>query len=181
MARVSEKAEKNYAEVLFELVSQDAQDSYVVVMESWLKIMQDVPEMRELLENPAFSLNDKESLVNDILNELAPNDNVLSNFFMELVANKRLRELDKILERYKALLRQARQIIALEVISAFEIDCLEKDNLKNSIEDVLENRVEINWQVDDQIIGGLIIKAGDTVIDNSLSGALNRIRRELMI
>lgn len=179
MAKKSEKIEKNYAQVLFELSPREKHEYYLNILKEWQKIVAEVPEFQKLLLNPAFSEYDRNTIICETLQEFSPNDQMIMDFFMELAKNKRLEELPNIIECYTALLQKELGIQPIDVISAYEIVEEEKYELRAAIEKTLHTNTVINWCVDESLIGGLIIKIGDAVIDNSIKGALKNIKHEL--
>lgn len=180
MSRRSEKVERKYAEALFELSAAPDREWRRDVLKNWLKILDNVPEMRQLVENPLFPEWERNKLLCDTMQQFCPGDQVMMDFIMEIAANRRLAGLKNIVAHYTALLQKSQGILAISVTSAFPLLEEERAELKLAMEHALSTELEITWQVDQDLIGGLVVKIGDTVIDNSLSGALERIKHDLL-
>ena len=180
MAHKSEKVEKKYAEALFALSNDGNREERLQILEEWVKLLKDIPEMLALIENPSFQEWDRNGLLCDTMQQFCPGDQVMMDFVMELAANHRLGELPSIVENYRSLLRASKGIVAAQISSAFEITEEEKEELKVEMQQALGSEVEIEWLVNPDLIGGLVIKIGDSVIDNSLQGALARMQRDLL-
>jgi F-type H+-transporting ATPase subunit delta len=180
VAHKSEKVEKKYAEALFSLSTNENKEERLRILGEWVKLINDIPEMLDLINNPSFQEWDRNGLLCDTMQQFCPGDQIMMDFIMELAANRRLAELPAIVNDYRDLLRKERGITAVEVSSAFEITDEEKEELTNEMLQALGCAVEVNWLVKPEIIGGLVIKIGDSVIDNSLQGALARMQRDLL-
>ena len=180
MAHKSEKVEKKYAEALFSLSTSENKEERLRILGEWVKLINDIPEMLELINNPSFQEWDRNGLLCDTMQQFCPGDQIMMDFIMELAANKRLAELPAIVNDYRDLLRKEKGITAVEVSSAFEITDEEKTELTTEMLQALGCAVEVSWLVKPELIGGLVIKIGDSVIDNSLQGALARMQRDLL-
>ena len=101
------------------------------------------------------------------------------NFLKVLANNERLLVLPQVLEQFIQLKADLEQEISVDVTSAVEVTAEQKTTLSAALEKRLARKVKLNCFVDASIVSGLIIKAGDMVIDGSVKGKLNRLATTL--
>jgi len=101
------------------------------------------------------------------------------NFLKVMAQNERLLVLPQVLEQFIALKADFDQEIAVDVTSAIEVTAEQKLTLSAALEKRMARKVKLNCFVDVSIVSGLIIKAGDMVIDGSIKGKLNRLATTL--
>jgi F-type H+-transporting ATPase subunit delta len=101
------------------------------------------------------------------------------NFIKLLVENRRLDVLQDIADQYEALKAEAEKTIEAEVVSAFKITEAQEKMLAKKLKARLGRDVSLNCRVDETLLGGIIIKAGDLVIDGSSKGHIQKLSIKL--
>ena len=101
------------------------------------------------------------------------------NFLKVMAENERLLVLPQVLEQFIALKADFDQEVAVDVTSAVEVTAEQKTKLSAALEKRLARKVKLNCTVDASIVSGLIIQAGDMVIDGSIKGKLSRLATSL--
>jgi len=101
------------------------------------------------------------------------------NFLKIMAENKRLLALPQVLTQFCELKAEYEKTIAVDVTSAVELNTAQETSLSAALEKRLARKVKLNCKVDATIISGLIIEAGDMVIDGSIAGKLNRLATTL--
>ena len=86
---------------------------------------------------------------------------------------------DAIADQFEHLRAEHEQRIDVTVVSAYKLDSKQKTKLGNALKKRLNREISITTQVDKSLIGGVILRAGDTVIDGSVRGRLNRLSEAL--
>ncbi len=94
------------------------------------------------------------------------------NLVKLLVENKRLNVLSEIAGQFDQLRADAEKTIEAEVISAFEVGAAEQDKIKTALKNRLGREVTLTCKIDESLMGGAIVRAGDLVIDGSVKGQL---------
>ena len=130
-----------------------------------------------LLGSPKPSSEQKVSLVADMLGDNA--DDAFKRFLTTLADQRRLAALDAIADQFEHLRAEYEQRIDVTVVSAYKLDSKQKTKLGNALKKRLNREISITTQVDKALIGGVILRAGDTVIDGSVRGRLNRLSEAL--
>ena len=97
------------------------------------------------------------------------------NFIKVLAENERLLVLPQILTNFSELKAEYEKEITVDVTSAIELVAEQLTTLSAALEKRLARKVKLNCIVDANVVSGLIIKAGDEVIDGSIKGKLNRL------
>lgn len=92
-----------------------------------------------------------------------------------LVDNKRLSVLPEIAAMFEVLRAEAEKTIEAEVVSAFEVDAAAQDKIKTALKNRLGREVTLTCKIDESLMGGAIIRAGDLVIDGSAAAQLESL------
>lgn len=130
-----------------------------------------------LVKNPEVPASDVAEFVNGVAGkELTPE---MQNFVRVLAANHRLLLLPEILAHYEVMRSQVENTVDVEVISAVKLDSAQAEKLAAALHTRLKRQVHMRNSVDETLLGGAVIRAGDLVIDGSLKGRLGRLRTEL--
>jgi F-type H+-transporting ATPase subunit delta len=126
------------------------------------------------LGSPVVKEEDKKAVLRQISgDQLHP---YIMNFLMLLVDRRRIRFLQGILKQFQAQLRELKQTVVAEVISAVELTDAQRQSVSDKVKAMTSaNQVELDTKIDPDLIGGVIIKVGSQVIDASLRGQLRRI------
>ena len=135
------------------------------------------PRVEGLLDNPRVTAAELAELVIGIAGaDLGKHG---ENFVRTLAANRRLAYLPEISAQFEVLKDAAQGVADVTVTSAAALDAAEQKKLAAALEKRLKRKVRLHTEVDPGLIGGAIVRAGDLVIDGSLSTRLERIAYEL--
>ena len=132
------------------------------------------PSVAALLGNPGLTQADATTL-------LAPDgaDALFGNFLGLLFENRRLSLLPEITGQFDELRFEAERVVKAKVTSAVALPASELDTIKAALAKRFGREVEVEASVDESLIGGAVIDAGDVVIDGSLKGKLGRLEAAL--
>lgn len=97
------------------------------------------------------------------------------NFLNLLAENKRLLLLPEIHRLFEELKASQEKTIDVDVTTAFALTDSAREKLAQSLKTRLQREVNINSHIDKRLIGGLVVRAGDLVIDGSIRGRLNKL------
>ena len=135
-------------------------------------------ELQKVMASPIVSNNDKKKLLDKIF-KAGVNKTVL-NFLKLLVDKNRFNIFNSIVEECRTEINKEKNMLSLRIISAIELSKSEKAMIKVKLQKVLNKDVELDWDVNDSIIGGLIFESGDNIIDCSLQHKLQTIQKEII-
>lgn len=97
------------------------------------------------------------------------------NFIKVMAENERLLVLPQVVEQFSELKAEYEKSISVDVTSAVDLSAEQQTTLSAALEKRLAKKVKLNCIVDANVVSGLVIKAGDMVIDGSIKGKLNRL------
>jgi len=133
--------------------------------------------VHELLGSPSVSGEDLAQFVMGVTGPAL--DEHRQNFFRMLAENHRLGFLPEISALFDEYKDEAESVIDVTVTSAAPIDSAQQQALSKALERKLKRTVRLHCDTDSTLIGGAVLRAGDTVIDGSLLSRLKRIAFEL--
>ncbi|MGH1441615.1 MAG: F0F1 ATP synthase subunit delta [Cellvibrionaceae bacterium] len=126
-----------------------------------------------LLESPTLTAEQKAAALTDVCGDKLQ---AKVKAFVEVLAeNKRLSLLGNIRELFENLKAQQEKFSDVQVISAFALDSGVEKSLSEKLKTVLLSDVALKTEVDQSLIGGVIVRSGDTVIDGSVRGRLSKL------
>jgi len=167
-----------YARAIFDLTDDDDSRSKWSDQLALLAEVVSHDEMRTLLGNPRIEADDLVELVCKAAGKGAGDEG--RNLVRLLVANRRLAVLPRIAEIYEQLRAEAEHVIDVEVISAAPLDKAQQDKIASALGKRLGREVRLHCREDEEVLGGVIIRAGDLVIDGSVRGQLERLSGALV-
>ncbi len=129
--------------------------------------------VEKLLASPARTAEQKSAAIIEVCGDKL--NSAQQNFVRILAENKRLAllvEIQHLFELYKAALEKS---IDVEVQTAYEIEPALQQKLRESLTKKLEREVTLQTSINKELIGGALIRAGDTVIDGSVRGRLAKL------
>lgn len=129
--------------------------------------------IQQVLTSPALTSDQQARTIIDVCGESLNADG--QNFVHLLAENKRLTLLPEISSLFEILKGQAEKSIDVEITSALAIEEPLEQQLAQALKNKLNCDVKVNSAVDQSLIGGVVIRAGDTVIDNSIRGRLTKL------
>lgn len=160
---------KNYADALMQIkdVGKD--------LETVCEIFKQSSDLAAVLENPAIPEDVKYSIIDNIFGGQV--DVKIINFLKILVNKKRIQEFGVIAAAYDAQLDEKNNIKRVEIVSAVELNQDTKQRITDKLAQRLQKTIVPQWQINTNIIGGLVVKIGDDVIDTSLKNKLENIKK----
>ena len=102
-----------------------------------------------------------------------------ANFIRLLLENRRLSLMPEIVAQYEALRAEAEERVEATVFSAFPLEAAQIKNLGDALKHKFGRNVNLTAQVDKALLGGVVIRAGDLVIDGSVRGRLSELAAHL--
>lgn len=166
-----------YAKAAFEVAMQDN------ALESWSRMLAlsaaitGESGVDTVLSSPSLTSEQiAESFIGVLAEEL---DAKGKNFVQLLAENKRLVLLPEISTLFDSLKANQEKSVDVEITTAFEISSDISNKLAQALKDRLQRDIKLATSVDQSLIGGAIIRAGDNVIDNSVRGKLSKLAESM--
>lgn len=166
-----------YARAVFEMAREKGR------LEPWSEqlaflasVVQD-PEVRALLDSPRMTREQQAELIAHIGEGRLDGEG--NNLVRLLAENDRLVALPEIAALYEHHRSASEGCVEAEVITAFELDDKQQNELAQALQRRLGNEVRLTCQTDDTLLGGVLVRVGDMVIDGSIRGRLQRMAATL--
>lgn len=134
-------------------------------------------EVANVIKSPALTSNDKAELILDICAKQL--DAPGSNFIKLLSEKSRLPLIPVIAEIYEAFKAEQEKAVDVVVTSAYELNEAQQQELSKALSKRLDRDINLEVKIDKRLIGGVIIRTGDLVIDGSLRGRLAKLADSL--
>ena len=174
-----EKTAKKYAKALFDSLEQDAleasRDSLNALAAAW----SESTELKSALLNPATPPKERLAVAEDLASAVSGNEKV-KNFCLVLAENSRFDVLPQIAVIFSNLVDALKEVARLEITSAFPMSDGEKEQILNTVRQQAGSLAAIEWAVNPELLGGLVLKSGDKLLDASLQGSLDKAKSALM-
>jgi len=168
---------RRYAEAAFQIADSDG------TLDAWLKDLElaatllGPPDVQHLLANPAVPIPVRADAVAQVLD--ARVSDKARNLVLLLMRRGRVDLVSGVAAAYRALYEQRKGIVRATVISAAPLDAAEQSAIRERLGQMAGGTLEIEQQVDPSILGGVIVRLGDRMIDGSVRGRLERLRSRL--
>ncbi len=170
---------RRYARALLEVAKENNQQKeYGKELDKVLVCLNQVPELKLALFNPAISFSERKDLWQEILAYLQT-DKLVSNFLLLLADRSRLTIIEDIQLAYSQYLDELEGIKRALVRSVAPLDQATLNALTSQLEVRTGNKIILEIKEDPSLIGGLIAQVGDLVLDGSIKGELARLKDSL--
>ncbi len=167
---------QNYAKALYEASKLDNNLEHVI---NECKLINDVfAEVKELgvLYNPELQISKKYEIISEISKQLKVSKTV-ENFLKTLVENNRFIDLKTILERFYQIYYLHEDMMEVSVQSVQPLNEKQQKKLLKGLEKLLNKKIIINYKINPEVLGGLVVEFGSSRIDDSIKGKLNRLEQ----
>ena len=171
--------EGSYGDALFELaVEQNELDSIAEQVDILTQSFAENPELIKLFNHPKISKEEKISVIENIFKGRFSDDIV--GFLVVIVEKDRGAEIDGILRYFQAKVREYKKIGVARVTSATELSTEQKKRVEEKLlQQTSYESFEVDYSVDASLIGGMVIRIGDRVVDSSIRTKLDNMTKNL--
>ena len=170
---------KVYGDALFEAaVEAKKMDEMFEEVKQLLVIFKDNAELQKMLENPKIIREDKENVIETVFRGRVANEIV--ELMKLMIAKGRYSEIESVFDYFIGLVKEEKKIGIAYVTTALELsDKQKKEVEKRLLETTKYESFEMNYAVDASLIGGMIIRIGDRVVDSSIKTKLYELSKDL--
>ncbi len=178
MARIStyfaELAER-YATALFDLADQEkALDAVAQDLTNVKALLGESQDLQTLTRNPVFSRDDQHRAMEAILDKVGCHK-LIRNLVGVMISNRRLFVLGAVIDGFLAELARRRGQVSAVVTSARPLKDEHVTEITNELKKVYGKGLVVDQEVDPSLIGGLVVRVGSRMVDNSMRTKLNRL------
>ncbi len=171
-----DSAPRRYAEAAFEIATRDGS------IETWRRDLDSAaaelerPDLMTVLANPALPLEGRQDVARRVFaGLLTPARNLVEL----LVRRGRIEQMPRVAEEFRRLDDIRQGIIHATATSALPLTDTETRALTARLEQMTGGRIALQTDVDESLLGGLVVRVGDRLIDGSVRGRLERLRNQL--
>jgi len=143
-------------------------------LDHWAAMIESSPQLKEVLANPTIIHDHKRKVLEDLIARTRVRDTTAS-FLRVLLTNQRLTQLRDIAARYRHVLDERAGVLAGNVTTARPIPEELKKTLHETLSAATGRTVQLSFNTDEKIIGGLVARIGSTVFDGSVQSNLERL------
>ncbi len=162
-----------YAKAVFDLADQDqSYDKWSDVLSLLTNIVAD-DTVQSLVDDPFVDKSKLAELIKGVCADRV--DEQTHNLVDTLIDNGRLNAIGDISARFEELRAEAEQTVEAQVESALPLDDAQLEKLSASLEKHFGKKVKLATSVNEELMGGILIRAGDTVIDGSVRTKLEKL------
>lgn len=166
-----------YAEALFEsATAAGAVDDVNRDLGAFANAVQESAELREVIDNPEVNRRAKRSIIDALTDGANP---LVANFLKVLVDRGRLGELPEIAQAFADRVDTAEARLEVEAITAIPLPTDLRERIIEQIQSKTGQSVVLTESVDPEIVGGLVLKVGELVVDGSVRHDLDRLAERL--
>lgn len=176
MAKIVSKV---YGDALFELaLEKQSVDTLYEEAAGIREVLKQNAGLMQLLMHPKISKEEKNSAVKAIFDGRVSED--MTGFLVLIVDKGRADELDAVLGYFLSVVKEYKKIGVVDVVSAAELTGAQKERLCKKILATTDYAtLEVNYKVDAALIGGIVIRIGDRVVDASIRTKLSQMEKQL--
>jgi F-type H+-transporting ATPase subunit delta len=135
-------------------------------------------ELRTFLASPAVSIGAKHAVIEEITARLGASK-IIRNFLFVLADHRRTQLIPEVISTFHQVIRQRQGVAEAEVSSAVELSAGQKKEMAATLARLTGNKVETKYALNPALLGGAVVRIGDTIYDGSLRTRLNEMRARL--
>jgi F-type H+-transporting ATPase subunit delta len=165
-----------YASALFDLATDDKSVAKTGdALASFASIIEESDDLKRLMRSPVFKAEDQQAAIESIASK-AKIGGLALNFLKLMASNRRLAAVPDAINAFQALVSKSKGEVTAEVTSAEKLSAKQLTDLKAALKASVGSDVALVTKVDASILGGLIVKVGSRMMDNSLKTKLDNLK-----
>jgi ATP synthase F1 delta subunit len=166
-----------YARALFEVAKdQDVLDEIHDELGQVAHAMHENRELAVFFFSPYFSTGEKKEALGRTIEGAQP---ALTNFLEALIERHRMPVIFRIASRFDEMWDEERQLLPVQVTSAVELDERTIKEIGDQIGEQTGQTIELSSEVDPEILGGIVLRVGNSILDASIRNSLEQLRKQV--
>lgn len=169
---------KTYAKALFDLAVEGQMVDQILAEYEFVKdSFDEYPEFLEIVKSPKIPVEDKKAILMETYGGKV--SETLVSFFKILVDKKRSDVIREVYDDLKIMMDEHKGLVVARVESVVPLDASEIEVLETKLNKVTGKTVTVDNVINPDIMGGLVVKVGDKVVDGSVKHKLDNLKHEL--
>ena len=171
---------KTYGDALLEIAKEEKKvDLLLEEVTAIMAILKDNPEFSKLMNNPRISVDEKQTVMSNVFEGRISNE--LMGFFSMIVNKGRYDHIDEILTYFQDEVKKIKGIGVAYVTTPLELSDAQKKNVeKKLLETAGFKQMEMHYDIDSELVGGMRIRIGDRVVDSSIHTKILKMQQDMM-
>ena len=166
-----------YARSLFEVANEhDELDQIREELGTFADAMHENRDLATFFFSPYFSVPEKKSGLQKAVTDAS---SIIENFLQALIERHRMPAIFRIRTEFEALWAEERRLLPVHVITAIELDKSIIEDLGKRIGEQVDRTIELESEVDPDILGGVVLRVGNVVLDASIKNRLEQLRKQV--
>jgi len=172
-------ASLQYANALADVaLAQGAAAPVTVQLGDFTAAYRSSPELRNFLASPAVSKAEKRGVAEKISARLGVS-RIVRNFLFAVIDHQRTQLLPEIFKSFQDAVRERQGVAEAEIFAPSALNDAQKTEMTRALEKLTGKKVETKFSLDANLLGGVLVRVGDTIYDGSLRNRLNDLRQRL--
>ena len=171
---------KTYGDALLEIANEEKKVDLLLEEDTAvMAILKDNPEFSKLMNNPRISVDEKQTVMSNVFEGRISNE--LMGFFSMIVNKGRYDHIDEILTYFQDEVKKIKGIGVAYVTTPLELSDTQKKNVeKKLLETAGFKQMEMHYDIDTELVGGMRIRIGDRVVDSSIHTKILKMQQDMM-
>lgn len=171
---------KKWAQALMELAKEDesiSKDNILSEIRDIANTINSSEELCNVINNPSISTEEKQIVLCKLFqNKVMP---IVYNFIFALNLRKRVGIISEIADEYEKELNKLKNITHINITSAIDLTDERKEQIKEKVATKLSKNIVVDWDVNNDIIAGLIFNIDEIIVDNSVRHKLEDLSKQI--
>ena len=170
---------RRYAVALADVVTSRGEAQEVrEELAAWDTLMRSNAQLLEVFRHPTIPYEQKRGVLDELIRRSRPRPTT-ANFLRVLLQNHRLAELSEVSTQFAQELDRRAGVVNAQVTTARPLPADAQEALRARLGQLTGSRVRLQFEVDDELIGGVVTRIGSTLYDGSVRGQLQQIRQRM--
>jgi F-type H+-transporting ATPase subunit delta len=166
-----------YARALFEVATErDSLDEIHDQLGAFVDAMNDTRELAVFFFSPYFAVDEKKDGLERTVSDANPE---FRNFLEALIERHRMPAIFRIRTVFEGLWEAAHKLLSVQIVSAIELDETTVKSLQEKIGAQVDREIEVSRVVDPDILGGIVLRVGNVIMDASIRTRLDQLRKQV--
>jgi F-type H+-transporting ATPase subunit delta len=172
-------ASHQYANALADIaLQQGAADPVLKQLSEIAAAYQESSELRNFFSTPAVSREAKHGVAEKLVARIGASK-ILRNFLFVVIDHRRTQAIPEIAQAFQEVVQQRQGLAQAEVLSATPLNEPQKAKLLQALERLTGKKIQPTYALQSDLLGGAVVRIGDTIYDGSVKNRLNRMRQHL--
>jgi F-type H+-transporting ATPase subunit delta len=166
-----------YARSLFEVAQEKGNlDDVREQLGEFADALDGDQQMQVFFFSPYFSTQEKEEGLDKVVSDADP---IFRNFLKLLIEKHRMPAVFRVRRTFDELWRQENKLLPVEITSAVELDDGTVKQIGDRIGEQTDQKIELSARVEPDILGGIVVRVGNSIIDASIRARLEQLRKQV--